>query len=86
MYENKKVLNKLTKIKEPRKKEWRITDVAFFGSIFLMLLSVLVFVVIQADPPEHLTFIWLGFMGIIVLPKMFLPNTKFVRWLEKPRW
>lgn len=68
------------------KKDWRITDIAFFGSIFIVLLIVCICIIFDIKEPKNITYYWLGFLMLIVIPKTLLPRSKFVRWLEKKRW
>ena len=69
-----------------RRLDWRITDLLFFGSIIVMLAIVFITIIFDLKEPENITWYWIGFMMLIVIPKVFLPRSKFVRWLEKYRW
>jgi hypothetical protein len=65
----------------------RITDLIFFGWMFVGLLLVLIdisFILITI--PDFIFRYWICLLIPIVIVKMFFPKSKFTTWMEKERW
>lgn len=58
----------------------KITDLIFLGSTILALIGSFIF----RNAP--IVVIWFGLLIPIALAKVLLPESKFVKWLEKKRW
>jgi len=68
------------------KKHIRITDIFFFGLIFVVMVVILISFISGWKLPEYFTLCWITCLTPIIIVKVFFPRNKITKWLEKRRW
>jgi hypothetical protein len=63
----------------------RITDILFFGLLFICITTVFVSLLSGFNIPSWFQFWWVLLLPVVIL-KVFLPKNKITQWFEKERW
>jgi len=63
----------------------RITDILFFGLLFICYTIVCISLITGFDIPNWFQFWWVLLLPIVIL-KIFFPKHKTTQWIEKERW
>lgn len=63
----------------------RITDILFFGLLFICMTIVFISLITGFNIPNWFQFWWVLLLPIVIL-KVFFPKNKITQWIEKERW
>jgi hypothetical protein len=63
----------------------RITDILFFGLLFICITTVFASLLSGFNIPSWFQFWWVLLLPVVIF-KIFFPKNKITQWFEKERW